>query len=158
NSSIQSGDFSVLIGNGDGTFAAAVHYGVPSAGGSGFAALGDVDSDGILDVLITVYHSNLVNLYLGYPDGTFAPPTSFAANSVAHTHFDSDYVGAIELGDFNGDGKLDVVTTEAFVGGVPDYDNFVNLSLGNGDGSFQAARRVATSSDSTQLTTGDFNG
>ena len=54
-------------------------------------------------------------------------------------------------GDFNGDGKLDVVS--AGVGG-----NSVNVLLGNGDGTFQTQHQYATGSSPISVVQGDFNG
>ncbi len=58
---------------------------------------------------------------------------------------------AVAVGDFNNDGKLDVVWADA--------NNDLNTSLGNGDGTFQPAiQNGAPLVEITQLIAGDFNG
>jgi type II secretory pathway component GspD/PulD (secretin) len=58
---------------------------------------------------------------------------------------------AIAVGDFNGDGKLDLaVTNEA--------DNTVSILLGNGDGSFQTQTTFATGLGPDAVVAADFNG
>ena len=59
--------------------------------------------------------------------------------------------GSAALGDFNGDGRLDVA--------VADYgSDTVSVSLGRGDGSFQNVHAFATSDRPNSIAVGDFNG
>src|SRR5581483_2608192 len=58
-------------------------------------------------------------------------------------------VTAMAVGDFNGDGKLDLVA----VG--PTYG--VKVLLGNGDGSFGPAQTVAADASPVRVLVGDFN-
>jgi hypothetical protein len=75
---------------------------------------------------------------------------SFELNRSTYTNLSSQ---AIVAGDFNGDGKLDLVTG----GGVT--PTMVTLRLGNGDGTFQAPRSVgqADSAQITDIAMGDLN-
>jgi len=57
----------------------------------------------------------------------------------------------VTSGDFNGDGKLDLVTAN---GG----SNSVGVLLGNGDGTFQTAVSYPAGSGPVSVTSGDFNG
>ena len=71
-----SGGVSVLLGNGDGSFQAAVTY--PSSGRSAVSlAVGDVDGDGQLDVVVTNVIDNSVGILLGMSTGTFRPAVSY---------------------------------------------------------------------------------
>jgi hypothetical protein len=68
------------------------------------------------------------------------PPPSYGITSVA-------------VGDFNGDGKLDVL-------GVSEYQ-YINVALGNGDGTFQPPITTTDAITNTffyACTAGDFNG
>ena len=93
---------------------------------------GDFNGDGREDVLASVLNSSTGNynevLYLSTADGTYDAPKTMPA-----------YVGAI--GDFNHDGKLDFVNTES---------TSISIYLGNGDGTFQAAKTFAGPNSSVQ--------
>nr|MBA3916833.1 VCBS repeat-containing protein [Terriglobales bacterium] len=126
------GSFSVLLGNGDGTF--VIHETNFRSSGSS-VAISDVNADGDPDLVLL---GTLVTVYPGHGDGTFGAPITSAAKG-----------GQGLLGDFNGDGKLDA----AQVYGYPPY---VYLLMGNGDGSFQSPQQYSTV-ESSAIASGDFN-
>jgi hypothetical protein len=64
-----SDDVSILLDEGDGTFAAQVAYVVSE--GPAFVATGDLDSDGHLDLVLANRFD--ISILLGNGDGTFAP-------------------------------------------------------------------------------------
>jgi hypothetical protein len=94
---------SVLLGNGAGLFSAAP--GSPFAAGTSPRALaaGDFDGDGKVDIVVSNQSANGVTLLLGNGYGGFAATTGspFPTGTTPHS---------IAVGDFNGDGRLDVVT------------------------------------------------
>jgi hypothetical protein len=79
---------------------------------------------------------------LGNGDGTFQITRTFPAG------FDPV---AVAVGDFNGDGVLDLA-----VANLNALD--VSVLLGNGDGTFQNAVNFGVSSNPISLAVGDFNG
>jgi Bacterial Ig-like domain (group 3)/FG-GAP-like repeat len=119
----------VLLGNGDGTFHAAVAYG--SGGwGTNSVAVADVNGDGQPD-LVTANWNGRVGVLLGYGDGTFRPAVSYGSG--AYTAM------SVAVGDVNGDGKPDLVTANWIGGSCSSGDGAVGVLLGNGDGTFQTA-------------------
>jgi hypothetical protein len=123
---------SVLLGNGDGTFQAAKSYAVGSQPVS--VAVGDFD--GKLDIVTANQGDDTVSLLPGNGDGTFG-----AAKPVASY---GQPVQSVAVGDFNGDGKLDLAValrgTDGYFGYYGGYYSgaspAVSVLLGNGTGAF----------------------
>ncbi len=120
----SAGSVSMLLNQGNGTFAPKVDYlaGVQPAS----VAVADVDGDGKTD-LVTA-NGNKVNVLLNKGDGTFAAPISYAADS---SGFSS--VHLVQAADLNGDGKPDLVTLRS----INDLSS-ANVLLNKGDGTFAA--------------------
>ncbi len=93
-----SNTFSVLLGNGDGTFKDSLDF---VAGDAPLAAAaGDFDGDGHVDLAIINFSSQTISVPLGRGDGTFKAARSYAADLVPL---------AIASGDLNGDKRPDLV-------------------------------------------------
>ncbi len=73
----DSGDVSVLINNGSGTFAPQVTYAAGSTPRS--VAMGDLDGDLDLDLAVANGFDNDVSVLLNNGDGTFAPQVTYGA-------------------------------------------------------------------------------
>src|SRR6266566_4696375 len=133
--------FSVLLGNGDGTFQPPRT--LPIGTHPALVAVGDFNGDGKPDLAISSVGDNTVSVLLGNGDGTFLAPQVFAGVGTK-PYF-------VAVGDFNRDGKPDLVITNHL-------GNTVTVLLGNGDGTFQPAQTFLVDSDPVYATVGDFNG
>ena len=78
---LDSGNISVLLGNGDGTFRAAANY--PAGLNSEYVTVGDFNGDGIADLAVANYGpssatgGNLSILY-GNGNGSFRSPLNYS--------------------------------------------------------------------------------
>ena len=70
-------EVSVLLGNGDGSFQAQQSF--AAGDGPSSVALGDVDGNGVLDLVLANESSNDVSVLLGNGDGRFQAQQRFAA-------------------------------------------------------------------------------
>jgi hypothetical protein len=136
----------VLLGKGDGTFAAPTRF-TTGGSGEGLILTGDFNGDGKLDIAVINPSDNTVSILLGNGDGTFQAPKITPALAT------DGALGAMAAADLNGDGKLDLV--------VPDYMGSaagkVAILLGNGDGTFQAPTFLTSGGGSTWPVIADFN-
>ena len=141
----QSGnDLYEFLGNGDGSFRAAqdvVQF-------LSAMTMADLNHDGILDVISL---SNAVNstgvevaqaqIYLGQPNGSFGIPTSYSPyegfldlHHGDNVSMNSGYSVEPYVGDFNGDGNLDIAIFQQ--SSLDDAAGWVQFLAGNGDGTF----------------------
>ena len=126
----QSRSVTIFLGQGDGRFVSASSRVFDVTEIPHEVALGDVNGDRNLDLLLANHDSYNVVLLLGTGRGTFeAAPSSpivMKSGQQPHTH-------GLAVADFNGDGRADLVTVNS------DNDNDVAVVLGNGRGGFTPA-------------------
>jgi hypothetical protein len=133
-------DGTVLLGNGDGTFATGTPLTLPLPGPASEIVTGDLNADGNADLVLTFTGSTNLYVFFGNGKGTFG--TAIASN-VGTT------LTSLVAADVNGDGKTDILGINGHV--------FVFLS--KGDGTFTAKGPYALlSATANLLTVGDFNG
>ena len=107
----------------------------------GVFAVGDVNGDGIPDVVAANGNSDYAGVSIGNGDGTFEP---YSITPVAVVPM------ALALADVNGDGKLDLISLSSIYG--------VEVAMGNGDGTFQYAAGAGGGDRSDALAVADING
>jgi hypothetical protein len=141
-------DGTVLLGKGNGLFQPGTPFQIGS--GATSIALGDVNGDGNLDVVTAnpgrCCDVGFISVALGNGDGTFQPFSTVAPNY---------WETVVALGDFNGDGILDIAAgNDVFAA------NELLIMLGNGDGTFQTpiVYPVGGTGPPNSIAVGDFNG
>jgi VCBS repeat protein len=112
------GGITVLIADGDGTFAVPVS--IPVAGSIGGMIVTDVTNDGIPDIVVAntdyVSGNGSITVFAGKGDGSFAQGVSYPSQT-SQT--------GIAVGDFNGDGHADVAVANSVTSNAAVYLNNV---------------------------------
>ncbi|MFH1374294.1 MAG: FG-GAP-like repeat-containing protein [bacterium] len=136
----HSNNVSILLNNGDGTFAPAVNYGPGDHPGSVFSA--DLDGDNDNDLAVANAWSNNVSILLNNGDGTFAAAVNYGAGDNPFSVFSAD---------LDGDSDRDLAVANA-------HSNNVSILLNNGDGTFASAVNYGAGYFPTSVFSADLNG
>jgi len=142
-SNTTEGGISILLGNGDGTFQ---QYRQLTTGNFLAIMPADFNQDGKLDLAATYVSLNGpggVDVILGNGNGTFQNPVSYPAGEAPVS---------IVSGDFDADGKLDLVLANGYFPPGGAY-----LLLGEEDGVFQPSINLPLNFLSHSIVAGDFN-
>jgi hypothetical protein len=135
----------VLLGNGDGTLRPAWQVAAHTSDG---LVAGDFNGDGFLDLASCDVGGASVTVLLNNGDGTFHEigyQGEFTAGANPR---------ALVVGDFTGDGFLDIATANA---GNSDEAPSVTVLRGLGDGTFEPLSRLDLADEPTSLAACDFN-
>ena len=143
---------SILIGTGDGNFKAAVNY--PVGADPVAIVAGDFNHDGHLDLAVLNSNPNSsgaggsISILTGQGDGTFAAGATYGLGFIPT---------ALAVGDFDGDGNLDL----AVVISNPNIllnAGFVTILMGSTSGAFSAQANYGVGLIPSSIVAGDFNG
>jgi hypothetical protein len=134
--------FSILLGNGDGTFKPKVDISTGVGTGPVSAVAATLTSSGFADLVVVNNANNTLGVFLGNGDGTFKAPTFIATGHAP---------SSIAAADFNNDGHIDLAVTNQ-------NDNTVSVFIGNGDGTFRSRTDYAVGTAPVWVSTGDFSG
>lgn len=135
---------SVLRGNGNGAFQAAVNSAVGPAGASATdVAVADLDNDGKLDLAVVNFIANTVSVLPGIGGVNFPNWFAYAAGASPL---------AVAAADFNGDGFADLAVANCLVQGT------VSVLTNTGNGSFPSRVPYSVGSFPRCVGVGDFNG
>lgn len=136
----------ILLGNGNGTFAPLA----PFAGGiaPSRVEVGDVNGDGVPDVVALSKAQHFVSVLLGNGDGTLQAPLDYLTGSSPER---------VVLFDIDDDTDVDLLVSN-------EGDDHLTILRGNGDGTFLGARTYPSVADlsgrsgSTSAAVADFTG
>lgn len=140
----SNNNVSVLLGEGDGTFAAANTFKVGS--GAEAIASADFNRDGNADLVVTDGNKS-ANISLGNGDGTFVLATAIPLATQPM---------GIAIADFNGDGNPDIAI--AIHGPEINSQGGVAILIGQGDGTFAPPVSYSLDHNAVRLVAADLNG
>jgi hypothetical protein len=130
--------FSVLLGGPQGPGAPKVFH---TCSAPQFAAIGDVDGDGKLDIVVTSTFYGAIAVSPGNGDGTFGSGETWPAGAAS---------SGLAIGDMNADALPDLVTADINA-------NTVSVLLANPDHTFAAPIAIPTGPLPRSVAIGDVN-
>jgi hypothetical protein len=137
----------ILLGNGNGTFAAMVFYSTGPGTIPYSVAVGDINHDNLLDIVASDFNGNVI-IFFGRGKGIFIEV------SVIHLPASAAFLGtfSIVLADLNRDNNLDIAATNL-------QGDSITVYLGQGNGIFPQVSNYFTGSGSGPLyiIVNDFN-
>jgi hypothetical protein len=117
---------SVTLGLRDGGHGATVFYPVPSDESSDMR-VGDLDGDGNVDVVVALgYDNDGLSVFFGKGDGTLTPTPQTFSDILLSTEPSAAFSNGAEtvgIGDFDGDGAVDLVSFNIDDGTISFYRN-----------------------------------
>jgi hypothetical protein len=145
-----SGTVSVLRGAGNGRFRRPVTF--PAGPNPAAVAVGDFNGDHVADLAVANYYfvgQVTLSVLLGAGGGAFQAPVGYVLGTKG--------VG-VGVGDFNGDGRDDVVVAGHGESTCYPFDSVVLLLLSAPDGSLQEAAASSANGSAGLVTVADLNG
>lgn len=115
---------------------------VPVAYEAGATAVGDLNGDGMSDLVVVKQYGSVIHVLMRTGNGTFAPTVDYAVNSSAT---------AVLMVDVNNDGKLDLLTANG-------NSASVSVLMNNGNGTFAPKVDYVTATGPQSLAAADMNG
>ncbi|HYV37174.1 MAG TPA: FG-GAP-like repeat-containing protein, partial [Gemmataceae bacterium] len=138
----NNNNVTIVRGNGDGSFQVSTNLALTPATQPSAVATGDVNGDGLPDMVVGDTGSNQITVFLAVAAGLYGPKTVISGVSAPNS---------VVLADLTHTGKLDIVATSAVT-------DVVTVLANNGAGVFSAPVTVATGKSPVKVVTGDFNG
>jgi len=139
----ETNQVNVLLGKGDGSFGAPATFSVGLA--PSWITSADFNGDGRPDLAVVNAgpgsSGHTISVLLNDGGGSFGTASTYAVGV---------YPGFIATGDFNKDGKPDLIAANR-------ASSSISLLLGRGDGSFDPAKDYAVGSGAAQLGIKDFD-
>lgn len=136
----------ILLGGGNGIFQSPMGYAVEVSPLS--VVFGDFNGDHNQDLAVVNLEGSQkkLSVLIGNGDGSFQPQVMYKVGIAP---------SQAAVGDFNGDGKLDVAVANE---GGPSRHGFLEVLLGNGNGTFQPRINDPAGKRPAYVAVGDLNG
>jgi hypothetical protein len=136
---------SILLGYGNGSFATAIAYFTGSGSMPMYLTIDDFNNDRKLDIAVINYGTNEIVILFGFGDGTFFLGSAFSTGIESQPN-------TLATGDFNKDGRLDIVVAN------PGSNN-IGVFLGSGNEPFSGewGMFIDDGSQPYSVAIGDFN-
>jgi hypothetical protein len=131
----------ILLGVGNGTFAAQTTYSTGSGSNPNAIAIGDFNQDNRPDIVIVNGFVTYAGILLGLGNGLFTPQTQISTSS---------WATGVSAADLNADTHLDMVVSHYGTGTL-------GIFLGNGNGTFAAEILISASGTPYTVAIADFN-
>lgn len=112
-------------------------------------AIGDFKHNGFPSVAVTCYASSQLEIFPNNGNGTFGSPFMYTVGNSFNSLVPNP--ASIALGDFNRDGKLDIVVGNTTA-------NNISFFAGNGDNTFKPSVESPSLNFPDSIVAGDFNG
>ncbi|CAF4261269.1 unnamed protein product [Rotaria sp. Silwood2] len=109
----------IFFGYGDGNFSTQIVYSTGKGSGPNSVAVGDLNNDTQLDLIVANYNMGNVGILLGNRNGTFSSQTTYS------TGWES-LPNAVALADFNSDDRLDIVVTLVYFFSIGIFFGYYN--------------------------------
>ncbi len=137
----------VSLGHGNGTFAIQIIFTIDINSHPYSVAIGHLNNDTYLDIVVACYGTNNVGVLVGYGDGTFTILTMYSTGK-------NSLPRSVVIADLDNDDKLDIF--------VANYGNdSIVVLLGDGNGYFSDQNETFFNSsylNPYSIAIGDFNG
>lgn len=135
----------IFLGYGDGTFGDQTTISTGLGSHPISVAVGDMNNDGSLDIIVANYDRETIGLFFGYGNGSFVNMFTYDLGIGSRPY-------SVTVCDLNKDHRLDIVISD-------DGTNNVIILYGHGNGVFSEVASFATGYDSHpySIAFGDFN-
>jgi len=138
-----SGNLSLLLNDGNGVFGASTPFDFDTGNNGQYPlAAGDMDHDGLIDLVVGTRNDNQVHVLHANGNGTFTRVSNRSAGGLTWM---------MAVGDVDNDGRLDVSS-------VNGQTNNGAILRGNGDGTLQAAALSSFGGSMVATDLGDLDG
>ncbi|CAF1604227.1 unnamed protein product, partial [Adineta ricciae] len=138
-------NIAILFGIGNGQFSSPTFYTTKYGSQPTSLALGDLNNDDILDLVVATSGVPSISIFYGFKNGTFAQQRLLELETPAYPQF-------VATGDLNKDNQTDIIILDSINGDI-------HVLLGYGNGSFSSITTYITNDNDSpySVAIGDLN-